>query len=183
MALYYTYDENPLLRNIIHWITDIIVVIAFAWFVVNSFMNQTVINGHSMSPTLGAEDMCLINKLAYDFGDPKRFDIVVFEKDDSSRLNVKRIVGLPGETIQILGGEIYINNYRLDTDGRIGNIALPGIAENPVVLADDEYFLIGDNTDSSEDSRFSNIGNVKRENIKGKIWFRLRPLSRLGPVR
>ncbi len=183
MALYYTYDENPLLRKVIHRITDTIVVIAFAWFVVHSFMNQTIINGHSMAPTLEAEDVCLINKLAYDLGEPKRFDIVVFQKDEESRLNVKRIVGLPGETVSIMGGDIYINNYKLDTKGIIEDISLPGIAENPVVLAEDEYFLMGDNTESSEDSRFSNIGNVKRENIEGKIWFRLRPFSAMGPVR
>lgn len=182
MALYYTYDENPLLRSIIHLITDTIVVIAFAWFIVYGFMNQTIITGHSMAPTLEADEMCLINRLTYDFGNPKRFDVVVFQKDDSSQLNVKRIVGLPGETVQILGGDIYIDNYRLESEEIFGDISLPGIAENPVVLASDEYFLIGDNTDSSEDSRFSNIGNVKRENIKGKVWFRLRPFGRIGLI-
>lgn len=178
----YTYEDNSTLRSLIHWVVDIIVVIGFAWFIVYGFLGQTIISGHSMSPTLEADDMCLVNRLAYDLGSPKRYDIVVFERADSRQRGVKRVVGLPGETVQIVGGSIYINNYKLD-DARIGSISLPGIAENPVELQEDEYFLVGDNADSSEDSRFSNIGNVKRKHIKGKLWLRVKPTERFGLIR
>lgn len=177
----YTYDDNSTLRTVIHWIVDLIVVASFAWFLVFSFLNQTIISGHSMSPTLQADDMCLVNRLVYDLGDPKRFDVVMFERSDMTQYNVKRVIGLPGETVQIVSGSVYINNRKLD-DPRIGNISLPGIAENPVELQEGEYFLLGDNADSSEDSRFTNIGNVKREQIKGKLWFRLKPLRELGLI-
>lgn len=177
----YTYDDNSMLRSVIHWIVDLVVVAAFAWFLVFGFLNQTIVSGHSMSPTLEADDMCLIDRLSYDLGSPQRFDVVVFERADSGQRNVKRVIGLPGETVQIVQGAVYINNHRLEDD-RIGTISLPGIAENPVELQKDEYFLLGDNADSSEDSRFTNIGNVRRNRIKGKLWLRIKPLRRFGLI-
>lgn len=175
----YTYEDNSILRTVVHWLVDLIVIVAFAWFLVYGFLGQTMISGHSMLPELSAEDMCLVNRICYDVGNPKRFDVVVFEREDTKQLNVKRVIGLPGDTIQIVGGSVYVNNYKLD-DSHIGTVSLPGIAENPVELQKGEYFLLGDNADSSEDSRFSNIGNVKRENIKGKVWFRLKPFKNIG---
>lgn len=178
----YTYEDNSLLRNIIHWIVDIIVVIALALFLVYGFLGQVIISGHSMAPSLNAEDMCLVNRICYDLGDPKRFDIVVFERSDTGQQNIKRVIGLPGDRIQIVSGAVYVNNFRLE-DERIGTVSLPGIAENPVELSEGEYFLLGDNADSSEDSRFANIGNVKREMIKGRVWFRLKPFRSIGFVK
>lgn len=178
----YTYEDNSLLRNIIHWIVDIIVVIALALFLVYGFLGQVMVSGHSMSPALNAEDMCLVNRLGYDLGNPKRFDVVVFERADTGQENIKRVIGLPGDRIQIMSGAVYVNGFRLE-DERIGTVSLPGIAENPVELSEGEYFLLGDNADSSEDSRFANIGNVKREMIKGKIWFRLKPFRSIGFIK
>jgi signal peptidase I len=104
-------------------------------------------------------------------------DIVLFQRADKS-YNMKRIVGLPGETVIIQNGRIYINGELLETT-KISPIALPGLAKNPVELGKDEYFLIGDNTDSSEDSRFQNIGNVHFSQIRGRVWFRLLPLRKM----
>ena len=89
--------------------------------------------------------------------------------------NVKRVIGLPGETVQIKNGQIYIDDKPLEADKGLGQVSLAGLAENPVVLEEDEYFLLGDNRDSSEDSRFVKIGNVKRRQIRGKVWLRLIP--------
>jgi signal peptidase I len=105
-------------------------------------------------------------------------DIVVFKKSDSSE-NIKRIVGLPGETIIIQNGCIYIDGNLLESS-KIPNIALAGIAAKPIQLLDDEYFLIGDNADSSEDSRFVNVGNVKKSQIIGKVWFRILPINKFS---
>ena len=167
------------MRTVIHWIVDLAVMVCIAWFAVYSFFNQVIISGHSMAPVLEVGDMCLVNRLCYDVGKPQRFDIVVFERADSGQHNIKRIIGLPGETVQIVSNSVYINNHRLYDENAV-TITNAGIAENPVVLAKDEYFLIGDNEASSEDSRFANIGNVKRKNIRGRLWFKLRPLSGLG---
>ena len=130
-----------------------------------------------MEPALSTGDTVLIDELSYRFIKPKRMDIVLFQRADKS-YNMKRIVGLPGETVIIQNGRIYINGELLETT-KISPIALPGLAKNPVELGKDEYFLIGDNTDSSEDSRFQNIGNVHFAQIRGRVWFRLLPLRKM----
>ena len=167
-------EETNKLRRMIVWLVDIIVVISLAWFVVYGFGTQIRITGQSMTPELRSEDVVLMNRLSYDMGSPKRFDVVVFEREDK-KPNVKRVIGLPGETVQIKNGQIYIDDKPLEADKGLGQVSLAGLAENPVVLEEDEYFLLGDNRDSSEDSRFVKIGNVKRRQIRGKVWLRLIP--------
>ena len=98
-------------------------------------------------------------------------------------MNVKRVIGLPGETVQIKGGQIYINDEWIEQPEGATSISLAGIAENPVKLGEDEYFLLGDNRDSSEDSRFSNVGNVSGKQIQGKVWIRIAPLANLELIR
>lgn len=175
-------EETSTLRKVVNWIVDIVVVISLAWFVVYAFGAQVKIVGQSMTPALAGGDVVLVNRLAYDLGDPGRFDVVVFAREDR-KTNVKRVIGLPGETVQITGGTIYIDGEPIRADGDLSHVSLAGLAENPVTLEADEYFLLGDNRDSSEDSRFANIGNVKRSQIMGKVWFRALPLVNIGPVR
>ena len=167
-------EETNKLRRMIVWLVDIIVVISLAWFVVYGFGTQIRITGQSMIPELRSDDVVLMNRVSYDLGSPKRFDVVVFERDDK-KPNVKRVIGLPGETVQIKNGQIYIDDKPLEADRGLNQVSLAGLAENPVVLDEDEYFLLGDNRDSSEDSRFVKIGNVKRKQIRGKVWLRLIP--------
>ena len=92
------------------------------------------------------------------------------------------MIGLPGEVVQIIDGYIYIDGQRLEADNGLDRVVLAGLAENPVTLGEGEYFLLGDNRDGSEDSRFANIGNVNRNQIQGKIWMRLLPLIHIGLV-
>ncbi len=175
-------EETSTIQKAVCWVVDIVVMISLAWFVVRCFGGQVRIAGQSMSPLLESGDVVLINRLAYDLGKPKRFDVVVFSREDK-RTNVKRVIGLPGETVQIAEGLLYINNRPLDAEGELGSVSLAGLAEEPVVLEEDEYFLLGDNRDGSEDSRFSNIGNVKRAQIQGKVWFRALPLVNIGLIK
>lgn len=177
----YQIEETNRLRRIINWIVDIVVVLSLAWMVVYEFGTQIPIAGQSMVPELKGGDVVLMDRLTYDFEAPKRFDVVVFEREDH-KFNIKRIIGLPGETVQIQSGYIYINGQYLEADRELNQVSLAGMAQNPVTLAEDEYFLLGDNRDSSEDSRFANIGNVKREQIRGKVWLRLVPLIELKLV-
>ena len=139
-------------------------------------------NGSSVKPMLESGDVVLINRLAYDVGKPVRFDVVVFERE-GQQPGIKRIIGLPGETVQIKNGSVYINGERLKAENGLAEATIAGAAEYPVELGDDEYFLLGDNRESSEDSRFSGIGNIKRENLIGRVWLRFQPFSRLGFVR
>lgn len=174
-------EETNLLRRSVNWVTDIIVVIALACFIVHSFGIQVEVAGNSMSPLLNSGDVVLTDQFLYDFEAPKRFDVVVFEREDA-KVNIKRIVGLPGETVQIADGHIWIDGEILEEPVDQKRIALAGLAEVPVTLGEDEYFLLGDNRDSSEDSRFVNVGNVKTEQIRGKVWFRIYPALELGRV-
>lgn len=190
---FYREDGTSRVRGIICWITDIIVVVAMACYTVYAFGNLVVVSGNSMSPLLNSDDIVLMNQLKLDLGKPERFDVVVFERGDQKR-NIKRVIGLPGETVQIHNGQVLINGQVLEekgitmeVDGEIvkaqKKIALAGLAENPVVLGADEYFLLGDNRDSSEDSRFANVGSVKESQIIGKVWFRIHPTLNMGIIR
>ncbi len=178
---FYHVDETNTLRRAVSWVVDIVVVISLAWFAAYGFGTQIRIAGQSMMPGLEGDDVVLMDRLTYDFTEPARFDVVVFQREDR-KSNVKRVIGLPGEVVQIKDGFIYIDGERLEADNGLDQAVLAGLAENPVTLGEDEYFLLGDNRDGSEDSRFINIGNVKREQIQGKIWLRLLPLIHIGFV-
>lgn len=176
---FYQYEEKSLLRRIISWTVDIILVIAFAWFTVYTFGTEINIAGHSMSPYMENGDVVLMNRLSYTLTGPKRFDVVVFQREDK-RTNVKRVIGLPGETVQIYGGYIFIGGERLEAENSLDEVSLAGLAETPITLGENEYFLLGDNRDSSEDSRFINVGNVKKEQILGRVWIRILPIRRFS---
>lgn len=162
------------MRRAIKWVVDIVVVVSLAWFVAYGFGTQVKVAGQSMAPLIRGEDVVLMNRLAYDFGDPKRLDVVAFVREDQ-KFNVKRVIGLPGEVVQIIDGLVYIDGRKLEADGGLDAALLSGLAQNPVTLREGEYFLLGDNREGSEDSRFENIGNVGRDQIQGKIWLRLMP--------
>ena len=106
---------------------------------------------------------------------PKRGDVIVFlpNGNQNSHFYVKRVVGLPGETIQIRDGRVYIDGLLLHEDDSLDEMVDSGIAQNELLLAQDEFFVLGDNRNSSEDSRSGNIGAVKKNNIVGKAWFHM----------
>jgi len=171
-----------MIRNISKWVVDIAVALAFAWFCLYAFGMEVLVAGQSMAPLLNSDDVVLVNRLAYDFGRPERLDVVVFEREDK-KTNVKRVIGLPGEIVQIKDGCVYINGKILDAGNDLEKVMLAGLAEAPVELGEDEYFLLGDNRDRSEDSRFANIGNVKEDQIIGKVWMRIFPLLNISLIR
>ncbi len=160
-----------------------LVVIFLSAFLLMHFVVQcSAVNGTSMQPTLDNGDMLLLDKLRYRFGDPKRFDIVVVTIDKENKVHyVKRIIGLPGETVQIKDGKVYINGELLEEDvyGK-EPIASAGIASEPITLGEDEYFLLGDNRNDSKDSRKESVGVVYRNQIVGRVFFRWSPLSKFG---
>ena len=116
MNFYYREEISPI-RSVMSWVVDIVVVLAFAWFCLHAFGGQIVIAGQSMMPLLNPDDVVLVNRLSYDFGKPKRLDVVVFERGDN-KTNVKRVIGLPGEEILIQGGYVYIDGERLEAGAR-----------------------------------------------------------------
>lgn len=177
----YQEEKSSRVRLVVNWIVDVIVVLSIAWFVVFAMGRQLVVSGQSMEPELSQGEVVLMNRIIYHLRKPERFDIVAFEKDgEKGKYYIKRIIGMPGETIQIRDGVVYVNDQILEAEDGLRRAALAGLAEHPVTLGEDEYFLLGDNRESSEDSRFVNVGNVKAEQIAGIVWFRIRPLSRFG---
>jgi len=136
-----------------------------------------------MEKTLTNQDNLIVDKLTYHFMKPHRYDIVVFPVDESANVfYIKRIIGLPGETVQIVDGKIYVNNEELHENygNEVISAQRAGIAAKPVVLGKDEYFVLGDNRNHSMDSRDPEVGNISKSAIIGKAWMRVWPLSRFG---
>ena len=168
-----------LIREIIIWAVELLLVIGVAYFIVHYAVEKTTVAGESMEPILSSGDEIIINKFAYRFTDPKRFDIIVFKQNgkEHSFYNIKRIIGLPGETVSIRDGYVYINNKPLKEKMNAPVMATAGVAEEELKLDDNEFFVLGDNRNNSEDSRFTSLGNVVKEDIIGKAWIRLNPFN------
>ena len=171
-------------------------------FLILRFVGQrTTVNGDSMDPTLADGQSLIMDKLSYRFHDPARFDIVIFpgpadetveptffdrllNRKPSSPYFIKRVIGLPGEKVQIRDGKVYINGEELTDDvyGITDYIDNPGIAEEELTLKEDEYFCLGDNRPVSYDSRYEAVGPVTRKEFVGKVWIRIWPLNLFGKV-
>lgn len=175
---------NKVLREMINTLLYLLIVLCATYFVINYVGQRTEVWGASMESTLNHGDNLIVDKISYRFGDPQRFDIIVFPfQYEENTYYIKRIIGLPGETVQIgADGTIYINGEVLEENyGR--EVIKPenvGIAANPVVLGADEYFVMGDNRNNSSDSRTEVVGNIHRDDIIGRAWMRIWPLSEMG---
>ncbi len=143
---------------------------------------RTQVRGESMEPTLEDGDNLIVDKLTYRFNDPERFDIIVFPyKYEEEKYFIKRIIGLPGETVQITaGGYILIDNQVLYESNGKEVMVDPGTAYKPVTLGKDQYFVLGDNRNNSSDSRNPAVGNIRRSDIVGRAWLRIWPFSKFG---
>ncbi|MGN0277005.1 MAG: signal peptidase I [Hominisplanchenecus sp.] len=172
-------------KEIISWVVYFVCLLA-AVFLINTFVVQrTMVSGESMYPYLHDKDQLMMDKLSYRFHDPERFDIVVFPvmRDGKEEYYIKRIIGLPGETVQILDGYIYINGEKLEENYGAEVMLDAGRAVQEITLAEDEYFVLGDNRNKSDDSRYENVGNLKRDKIVGRAWVRIWPLNRICIVK
>ncbi len=169
------------------FILILVVVFVFTPFVVDSVVVET----GAMSPSVNIGDTVAVNELAYLLFSPKRGDIIQFESSgyqtDRGNMNktsyIRRIVGLPGEVIQIKGGDVYINGYLLEEDYTSGETAYSGTAASSLTLSNDEYFVMADNRSNNFDSRDSTLGAVTKQKITGKVWLKLKPFSEFGVLR
>lgn len=175
---------NKAMKEMINTLLYLLAVLCLTWIVIQFVGQRTEVDGASMEPTLYNGDNLIVDKISYRFRDPERFDIIVFPfKYKEETYYIKRIIGLPGETVQIdEQGKIYINGEVL-MEGYGREVIRPesiGRAREPVVLGEDEYFVLGDNRNNSSDSRTEIVGNIKREDIIGRAWIRLWPFERFG---
>lgn len=176
-------DETKIyfiLDVIIKWIIDILLVVTFSLFIVHYYFDSVDVVGNSMNPVVENEEKVLINKLAYELKSPERFDVIAY-KTRTGSVSIKRIIGLPGETIQIVDNVIYINGEAIKDDYFDGKYE-SGYLQDGIVIGDNEYVVMGDNRNVSEDSRFEYVGNISREDILGKTWFVYYPLSKLRVI-
>ena len=172
------------IRAVLELILYFALVAGITFLIIHFVGQRTVVNGVSMQPMLSDGDNLIVDKLSYRFHDPERFDIIVFPfQFQDNTYYIKRIIGLPGETVQIMDdGSIYINGEKLEENYGMEVIKPEtiGRAAEPIELGDDEYFVMGDNRNNSSDSRTDMVGNIKRENIIGKAWLRIWPVSDFG---
>lgn len=169
------------LRRLFWALVCICLTFFLTWSVTEFVGQRTEVEGMSMSPTLKDKENLILDKISYRFRDPERYEIVVFPpKYKENTYYIKRVIGLPGETVQIRNGEVYIDGMRLEGDEAYGKIKDSGLAAEPFLLGEEEYFVLGDNRNDSIDSREPEVGAVRREDILGRAFFRLWPLSEFG---
>ena len=175
---------NRIMRELLNTAIYLLCVLGAVWLVITFVGQRTEVEGASMENTLHNGDNLIVDKLSYRFHDPERFDTIVFPfQFQDNTYYIKRIIGLPGETVQIMDdGSIYINGEKLEENYGMEVIKPEtiGRAAEPIELGDDEYFVMGDNRNNSSDSRTDMVGNIKRENIIGKAWLRIWPVSDFG---
>ena len=172
-------------RGIVKWVFEIIVTLVFAVLVAISAFQTVTLQESAMEPTYSVGQKFFVNRALYTIKSPKRGDVIVFKTSasDDAALHIRRVIGLPGETVQIKEGQIYINGNVYEENGAYQEIADGGLADSAITLESGEYFVLGDNRNNSEDSRFSDIGNISKKYIVGKIWFTVSPKSKIGFIR
>ena len=150
-------------------------VILVAFLLVFTFFTSVKMAGVSMRPTIEDETNLLINRGRYLFMKPSHNHIVAFESlsNEQDTIYVKRVVAVPGDTVVIKGGRLFVNGEKYDDVADTESITYSGLAEMQLTLGDDEYFVLGDNRNNSEDSRYQSIGLISKKQIKGKVWFKL----------
>ena len=172
-----------LFRSKLFWLLVILFIIVFLFR--NLVMEQVQVGGQSMESTLQDGDILLVEKRTYEKNNPERYDIVVLNTEGNSmwwQQYVKRIIGLPGETIQIKKGKVWIDGKELKEPFDFEEIEDGGLATEKIELEENEYFVLGDNRNNSKDSRHLEIGTVNLKQIKGKVWMRVYPFQHIGAV-
>ncbi|MDC7302727.1 signal peptidase I [Agathobacter ruminis] len=174
-----------LFKEIMSWVVELLAVMLVAMLLVYLFCYRTKVVGNAMEPSLLNGEDVFVNRFSYTFTKPKAGDVIVFlpNGNEKSHYYVRRVVGTPGDTIQIRDGAVYINNQFYEEETEVASIENAGIAAEPIELGTDEYFVLGDNRNNSEDSRYANIGVIKKSYIEGKAWYRFSSLGNMGFVR
>ncbi len=186
----YEYEENyeekkpGILREILGFLIYVGIVVGITFFIITFVGQRTYVSGSSMENTLSHGDNLIVDKITYRFSDPKRYDIIVFPfRHEENVYYIKRIIGLPGETIQIQDGSICINGEILSESYGREVMKSAGLAEDPITLGEGEYFVLGDNRNDSMDSRDPGVSTIHRDEIIGRAWVRIWPLDEIGVLK
>ena len=172
----------PLFKEVMSWVIECAIVIFIAYTLVTFFGCRTTVVGNAMNDTLTNEEQILVNRFVYNVSSPKQGDVIAFlpNGNEKSHYYVRRVVACPGDTIQIKEGVVYVNGEAYQEKITVASIEDAGVASEEIKLGNDEYFVLGDNRNNSEDSRLANIGNVKKSYIIGKAWFYFKSIGNMG---
>ena len=176
---YEVVTAGDIIKSVSNWVVDVILVIALALTLTYLFGTRVRMEGSSMTPTLSGGDRMLLNRTKGKILPIERYDIVVYHLPGQEGVYLKRVLALPGETLQIREGKVYINGEALPDSEYTRTLAYAGVAASPVTLHADEYFVVGENPDASLDSRFTDVGNIPAENVLGTVWIRYAPFKNL----
>ena len=176
--------ENEKLKKVFSWIFSLTLTIGIAAITAIMMCQSVTMQESSMEPTISVGDRFFVNRVVYKVGEPERGDIIVFRTNASNEaaLHIRRVIGIPGDTIQIVDGRIILNGKTYSEGKEFPKITNAGLAEDPISLESGEYFVLGDNRNNSEDSRYGDIGLVNEKYITGKIWFKIFPVKEIGLV-
>lgn len=174
-----------LLKEVGIWAGEILLVMFAAVMLVWFVGFRITVVGESMSPTLESGEEILVNRFQYKIFSPKKNDLIVFlpNGNEKSHYYIKRVIAVPGDKVQIKDGLVYVNGEAFEEKVAVSNIENALLAENEITVGEDEYFVLGDNRNNSEDSRYASIGNVKKEHIVGKAWFVVSPWEKFGFIK
>ena len=176
--------ERSILGELLSWLIYIVIVVILSLGIITFIGQRTKVSGHSMETTLSDGDNLIVDKISYRFRDPERFEIIVFPfQYEEHTYYIKRIIGLPGETVQVIDGYVYINGEMLDENYGLEVMDDPGIEAEPITLGEDEYFVLGDNRNHSSDSRDPSVGVLHRDDIMGRAWIRIWPFDKFGVIK
>lgn len=171
-----------LVKEVLIWSIEIVMAVALAVTFVYFIGMRTSVVGQSMAETLNGGDTILVNRFVYKVTNPKPDDIIVFlpNGNEKSHYYVKRVVAVPGDTVYIENGILFVNGEQYKDEIEVSSMEDAGLAAEEITLGTDEFFVLGDNRNNSEDSRYANIGNIKKEYIIGKAWFCVAPWGEFG---
>lgn len=178
-------SSKSIMKELLNNSLFLLFVLIVTLLLVKYVAQRTTVSGSSMEPMIHDGDSLIVDKITYRFGDPERFDIIVFPFEyQQDTYYIKRIIGLPGESVRIdEDGNIYINGEILEEHYGAEVIKDPGNAYNEVILREDQYFVLGDNRNNSSDSRNPAVGLIHRDNIVGRAWLRIFPFDSFGFIR
>lgn len=169
---------------VLKWMLQIAAVCLLAFIFVWYFGHKVSCVGDSMKPAVQHGDIVLVNRFQYDVRMPKRGEVVVYKPKGNPQFHssIKRVIGIPGDTVRITDGKLYVNDSEVKEDYIPKEIKNPGLAAKEILLKENEFFVLGDNAKGSEDSRMATIGNIKRSEIIGRAWLIVKPGEHFGVI-
>ncbi len=177
-------NKEHIFNNLFQWFVVILSGAIFGYALITFVFQTVTVIGPSMNPTLEDGEIVIVNKLAYNISDIDRYDVVAYSLiEEDGYFDIKRVVGMPGETVTIKDGYIYINDKPLQNSPFTEKIITAGLASESIKLGDGEYFVLGDNINNSEDSRYSNVGNISEVEILGKVSYIIKSDDKKGKVK